>query len=165
MSCHITEALRCTGPEATVAWEKDRSVLDGHYECRVLYLRSAGPPPCPSCGAPRVKFYPTREMERLEIVNYTVGGVFRPVKIGDTTYTTKEALDGYRQHLADKKGIPVDQVGFETIKNMKEHTDEIRHAGWEARKEAGFDTQQFREFQRENRRKHGIEGKPAPRLY
>lgn len=125
-----------------------------HYACSVFYKLSDGPPPCP-CGAARTPFYATREMEGLaarEHVDPSLAG-FTSVKY-EGEWRSRSELESIRNALADQRGVPRDSLDFSSVGNKGERADYHRHRAYESRKSAGFDTQQFREYQREQLRQH-----------
>jgi hypothetical protein len=143
--------LRCTATP-------DLLPPEAHYECSVLYRVSEGPPPC-ACGAPRVPFYATREMQRLEVLNRSdayAEGVFRPTLLPngercETAADLDRALDSY----CARHNLTRDQVALEPIdkKRANESADEKQHHAWLLRKKNGYDDQTYRALIAENRRK------------
>lgn len=125
-----------------------------HYACSVFYKLADGPPPCP-CGAARVTFYATREMEGLaarEHVDPSLAG-FTSVKY-EGEWRSRSEMDSIKNALADRRGVPRDSLDFSSVGNKDERSDFYRHRAYESRKSAGFDTQQFKEYQREQLRQH-----------
>jgi hypothetical protein len=158
---------------------RDLRCPDGHYECSVFYKLSDGPPVCLgktfvwdpcvevapgviqerwvecACGKPRTPFYATREMEgkaAREHVDPTLAG-FTSVKY-DGEWRSRSEMDSIKNALADRRGVPRDSLDFSSVGNKDERSDFYRHRAYESRKSAGFDTQQFKEYQREQLRQH-----------
>jgi hypothetical protein len=126
-----------------------------HYECSVFYKLSDGPPDCPKCGAARVPFYATREMEgkaAREHVDPTLAG-FTSVKY-DGEWRSRAELEAIKNAYADRQGVPRESLEFTTMGNKSERADFHRHRAYETRRSVGYDTQQFKEHQREQLRQH-----------
>lgn len=143
---YVTHDLRCTADPALLPPK-------AHFECRVLYRRSDGPPPCPTCGAPRVVFYATREMEgaaaldRLDATLAQFGTVLL-----DGKRMTREEMTRFKEKYAENQGIDPKTIDFVGIDyNRKERADFYRHRSAQTHLAAGFDEKARREYQREQR--------------
>jgi hypothetical protein len=154
---------------------RDLRCPDGHYECSVFYNTNDGPPTCPepmhptcveatgpvfveggstlACGKPRTTFYATREMEgraARETVDPTLAGFTSVLYEGRRM--SRAELEERKKAFADHQGVPRDSLTFSPMGNKRERADEHRHRGYVNRKRAGFDTQQTKEYQREQDR-------------
>lgn len=129
---------------------RDLRCPDGHYEISVFYKLADAPPQC-LCGKERLPFYATREMEGRTTLEHAAEqvGTFRPVKYDGVVYQDKASLDAVLHAYADRQGVPRDSYAFETLGNKAQRVEERRHRAWEKRKREGFDTQKFKDYQRE----------------
>jgi hypothetical protein len=127
---------------------------DEHYECSSVYRVSDGPSAC-HCGAPRVAFWATREMEgkaHQDKLDASLAG-FGSVRYEGQNISRAD-LDAKLTEYAAHQGVPKESLTFESVGSKGERADFHRHRAWENRRKNGFDTQQFREYQREQRREH-----------
>lgn len=127
---------------------------EAHYEVGVLYFVSQGPPPCPECGAARVPFYATREMEAAHRYK-SLGGVhtFKEFEVDDgVRITSPEGLERYKAERARRAGVSPDQVVLESRGNVKVRVEELRHRAITTRRENGFDERTFADYRAERNR-------------
>lgn len=140
---HTTRDLRCTAAP-------DVLPPAAHYEVSVWYRLSDGPPPC-HCGAARVPFYATREMTSAAHAA-TVHTFKEFVVDGEVRITSPEGAQRYREHLAQKKGVPVESIQFNSRNNVKQTVEELKHRAITKRRESGFDEHSWSAYRQERNR-------------
>lgn len=130
----------------------DVKCLQGHVEPDHLYRKSEGPTSCPECGEARTVTYLTVAAVR-DYSDPSVG-TFRPIIVGGTTYHTREDLNRYLDSYSKKHNVPRDQIEFDSRGSNAERKvmrEELRHEAVVMRRKQGYDEQQFRDYQREQR--------------
>lgn len=114
----------------------------GHVEISATYRVSDGPPACPTCQEPRAVFYATHDQARTAVVH-----VFKEYEIdGGVKITSPEGELRYRQEIAKKQGVSVDQVVITGRGNVGERVDELRHRAIQGRRASGMDERDFKRY-------------------
>lgn len=129
---------------------------DGHYTISETYRRSAGPPPCPTCGKPQTMFYATRGMAGAASQPFSdpTVGVFRPVDFGGKTYHDAESWNRAVDSYCKAQGLTRDQISIEPRASKAQRSalrDELRHEAIVQRRRSGYSEADYREYVREQR--------------
>lgn len=127
-------------------------VCDRLHKTRVFLGSDEDLPPCSAttpegvCGA---RTYPKDEgRDTLDPTLAQFGSV-----LYDGQRLTREQLEQKRKEFAAHQGVDPDTIAFVPRGNSKAIAEEHRHRAIETRRKNGFDEQQFRDYQREQRRK------------
>ncbi len=132
---------------------------NGHVVISAIYRRSEGPPAC-GCGQPQTVFYATRQQagEATQDFSPAQVGTFKTVTVNGETFHNQEDYTRFIDSIKSKHLVKDGEFSVESKSRSERrtHTDELRHAAWERRKQEGFDTQTFNDYRREQTRQTSI---------
>jgi hypothetical protein len=133
-------------------------VCDRLHKSRVFLGSDEDLPPCAACGA---RTYPKDEGPGTDA--HAVH-TFKPFEVdGGVRITSEEGALRYRQSVAERKGVPVEHIQFNSRGNVKERVEEIKHEAIVKRRESGFDERQFADYRAQQNRVNAEKaGRPTP---
>jgi hypothetical protein len=141
-------------------------VCDRLHKSRVFLGSDEGLPACAheGCGA---RTYPKEDGPPGEAG--AAVHTFKPFEVdGGVSITSEEGALRYRQQVADRKGVPVEHIQFNSRGNVKARVEEIKHEAIVKRRESGFDERQFADYRaqqnRVNAEKAGRGDSNSPRV-
>jgi hypothetical protein len=141
------------------------TVCDRLHKSRVFLGSDEDLPACgvEGCGA---RTYPKDEGPGTDA--HAVH-TFKPFEVdGGVRITSEEGALRYRQQVAERKGVPVEHIQFNSRGNVRERVEEIKHEAIVKRRESGFDERQFADYRaqqnRVNAEKAGRGDSNSPRV-
>lgn len=124
-------------------------VCDKLHKTRVFLGSDEDFPPCnhEGCGA---RTYPKDEGPGTEA--HAVHTFKEFMVDGEVRITSPEGALRYRRLVAEKRGVPVEAVQFNSRGNVNERVDELRHRARDIRRQNGFDERTFADYRQERNR-------------